>query len=312
MRFFDKKVRISIPRAALESIFDECDRYDHDETGGRLIGTYQKTWRGGLSITVSGVIEPGPGATRSKTSFFQDGDYQERLFRELEGRHPEIEHLGNWHTHHVNGYPTLSGGDQQTYHRIVNHKNHNTDFFYALLVTAKNAGGQGLDRYDVKHFVLFRGQPGEYEIPASRVQIVDRPVLWPTPQTPGTVPPLAADTQADLAEQRARDNEFFRGLFPGLKPFLSKSSGRVYWRGRIVLCDESSPEIVAAEVEEDGEPIYRLAVPGQQEFSAEVLSSLSDRQFKTAREAVVLLEREMNRDLFRSRIVQGNPEITVR
>lgn len=312
MRFFDKKVRISLPRDALESIFDECDRYDHDETGGRLIGTYQKTWRGGLSITVSGVIEPGPGATRSKTSFFQDGDYQEHIFRELEARHPEIEHLGNWHTHHVNGYPTLSGGDQQTYHRIVNHENHNTDFFYALLVTARNAGAQGLDRYDVKHFVLFRGQPGEYEIPPSRVQIVDQPVLWPMPQAEHDTPPLAAKPQADLAEQRAKDNEFFRDLFPGLKPFLSKSSGRVYWRGRIVLCDESSPEIVAAEIEEDGEPVYRLAVPGQQESSVETLGTLSDKRFKSAREAVVLLEREMNRDLFRSRIVQGNPETTVR
>ena len=42
-----------------------------------------------------------------------------------------IEHLGNWHTHHVNGYPNLSGGDVATYRRIVNHELHNLDFFYA-------------------------------------------------------------------------------------------------------------------------------------------------------------------------------------
>ena len=84
MAFSGQSVRVSIHRAALESIFDECDRFDRDETGGRLIGTYETGRRGGLSVTVSGVIEPGPDATRSATSFFQDGDYQESVFRRLE------------------------------------------------------------------------------------------------------------------------------------------------------------------------------------------------------------------------------------
>ena len=33
---------MSIARGALESIFDECDKYDTDETGGRLLGTYRQ------------------------------------------------------------------------------------------------------------------------------------------------------------------------------------------------------------------------------------------------------------------------------
>src|SRR5713226_5747036 len=129
-------VSISIARGALESIFDECDQYDIDETGGRLIGNYRQKGAK-YEIQVLGVLGPGPNARRSPTSFFQDGEYQERVFRAVERDHPNLEHLGNWHTHHVNGLQTLSGGDRETYHATVNHHNHNTDFFYALLVTRK-------------------------------------------------------------------------------------------------------------------------------------------------------------------------------
>ena len=96
---------VTITRGALESIFDECDQYDSHETGGRLIGTYTKHGSH-YDIQLLGVLGPGPQAQRSPTSFFQDGDYQERLFRQIEEKHPEIEHLGNWHTHHVNGLAT--------------------------------------------------------------------------------------------------------------------------------------------------------------------------------------------------------------
>src|SRR5437879_5691031 len=167
-------ISITLARAALESIYDECDKYDADETGGRLIGTYRQ--RGNLlEIEARDVLEPGPNAQRTATFFQQDGDHQERLFRQIEAEHPEIEHLGNWHTHHVNGYPTLSGGDKDTYHRIVNHPNHNTNFFYAILVTTRDERGEGLDRYAVKHFILYRGDAQEYEIPASSVRLIDRP-----------------------------------------------------------------------------------------------------------------------------------------
>ena len=129
---------VTVSRGALEAIFDECDQYDSHETGGRLIGTYQ---RKGVryDIQLTGVLGPGPNARRSATSFFQDGDYQEQVFRSIEEGHPEIEHLGNWHTHHVNGLATLSQGDHATYRRIVNHDKHNTDFFYALLVVKRNS-----------------------------------------------------------------------------------------------------------------------------------------------------------------------------
>ena len=71
-----------------------------------------------------------PGA-RARASF-RTANYQTEVFRRLEAKDPSIEHLGNWHTHHVNEYPTLSAGDVATYRRIVNHDLHNLDFFYAL------------------------------------------------------------------------------------------------------------------------------------------------------------------------------------
>ena len=109
-------------------------------------------------------------------SFFQDGAYQERVFRQIESSHPEIEHLGNWHTHHVNGLQTLSGGDIETYHRTVNHRNHNTPFFYALLVTAKHRTSDPLRRYSIKHYIFRRGDERIYEIPQRHVEIVDAPL----------------------------------------------------------------------------------------------------------------------------------------
>jgi hypothetical protein len=137
------------------------------ETGGALIGTYRGSPRTGLFINCDGVIDAGPYARRTRTSFFKDGEYQERMFREIENERPEIEHLGNWHTHHVNGYPTLSPGDCATYHKNVNSLNHNTDFFYAFLVIEK----LGFKRYKTKHFIVYRGNPSEYEIPATQVVI---------------------------------------------------------------------------------------------------------------------------------------------
>src|SRR5437588_7523241 len=156
------KVDISMPKKALEAIYDECDRHDVDETGGRIIGMYEKKGRD-YDIEVLGVIPPGPNARRSPTSFFQDGEYQEQIFRSIEENYPNIRHLGNWHTHHVNGYPTLSGGDKTTYFKTVNHEKHNTDFFYALLVVRRNHGGN--PRYEVKHYFFSRNDNAIYKLP---------------------------------------------------------------------------------------------------------------------------------------------------
>jgi hypothetical protein len=164
---------IAIPRLILQGIFDECDRYPEEETGGRLLGFY--SWRGtDLHIDVKALIGAGLNAKRSRVSFFQDGDYQERLFRAVERKHPTIEHLGNWHTHHVNGLRSLSQGDCQTYSKCVNSPKHNTDFFYALLVTHAIFDKM---RYAVRHFIFTRHTTDFVEVPERNVNVGDCKVL---------------------------------------------------------------------------------------------------------------------------------------
>ncbi len=164
---------ISIPQPILKGIFDECDRYTAEETGGRLLGFY--TWRGtDLHIDVKALIAAGPNAQRTRVSFFQDGDYQERVFRAVEQKHPKIEHLGNWHTHHVNGLRSLSQGDCETYRKCVNSQSHNTDFFYALLVTHATLNQM---RYGIRHFVFVRHATDFVEVPMRDVDVSDSKVL---------------------------------------------------------------------------------------------------------------------------------------
>ena len=174
-----RRVRVFLPKAALTQIFDECDCSSDDETGGRVIGFYSAGPDGWLTIRIGGLIAAGPRAKRSPVSLFQDGVYQIRVFRYLERFYPEVEHLGNWHTHHVNGLPALSTGDLVTYHRTVNHPLHNTSFFYALLVTSKRRSSGAASRYRVKHYLFRRGDGHAYRIARSRVQITNQELMWP-------------------------------------------------------------------------------------------------------------------------------------
>jgi hypothetical protein len=291
---------ISIARGALESIFDECDNYERDETGGRLLGTYRDE-DGCCDIEVTGVLEPGPNAQRSPTYFLQDGEHQERLFRSIEAIHPEVEHLGNWHTHHVNGLATLSGGDKATYFNIVNHKKHNTDFFYALLVVSKNRGGN--PRYAIKHFVFRRNDRMFYAIPPDNVRLVDVPVLRPSVLESAETrdwPTLLGQRDAPNP-QRAKDQEFFSEFYPDLKPLLSKSAGAPYWKGRLPLVDGSRAEIVAMESADGATPSYSIATSSKNPLFADILAQCREQQFSSARYAVMHLERELNQALYRGK-----------
>src|SRR5665213_907893 len=195
-----RDIRIVMPKAALLQIFDECDQFDHDETGGRILGTFTEDRRH-LNLKVSALIDSGPRARRSAVMFFQDGDYQEQVFRQIESRNPEIEHLGNWHTHHMNGLQHLSTGDLDTYHRIVNHPNQNTPFFYALLVVSKLGGRDPLNRYSVKHYMFRKGDPKVYEVPNRMVELVDEKLLSssaePTP-APAKVSAVPTSVRTEL------------------------------------------------------------------------------------------------------------------
>ncbi len=292
-------INISIANGALESIFDECDQYNVDETGGRLIGNYQQKGAR-YDIQVLGVLEPGPNATRSPTSLFQDGDYQERIFRLIEESHPNVEHLGNWHTHHVNGYPTLSGGDHTTYFKTVNHKNHNTGFFYALLVTRRTPGGNM--RYEFRHYLFRRDQETVYEIPAEQVQLVDIPVLWPLNAKRTAVPSISVGhlVRESLPNlERAKDQELFAEFYPNLKAMLSKSLAAAYWKGSLELVDGSHVNVVAVEISGEGPPSYSITFAGESSILVGLSASYQERRFRSARHAVLHLEKDLNQAIYR-------------
>jgi len=290
-------VSVSIPSRALTSIFDDCDRYDHDETGGRMVGVFRSRPEGILEIEVTGVIEAGPRARRSSSSFFQDGDYQAQVFRRLEASHPEIEHLGNWHTHHVNGYPTLSAGDIETYKRIVNHDKHNPDFFYALLVVARSHRAKGLSRYRIRHFVLFRGDNRVYEIESPNVIISKDPIVWPTKDDCR----IEASRGGYSSTVRAKDDTIMPEFFPTFRPYWSKRANTFYWKGHLELINSTSIEIAVPEMCSDiGDEryYYQVIAKNVPEPCTKAWEQFAPREFESATQAVRSLEREMNRVLY--------------
>lgn len=289
-------VRLVMPEAALSTIFDECDGFDHDETGGRVIGTF-KSEGDHLTISITGIIESGPQATRSAVSFFQDGAHQENIFRKLEQLRPEIEHLGNWHTHHVNGLETLSQGDISTYHRIVNHHNHNTSFFYALLVTKKHRSSNPLGRYSIKHFLFRRGDGTFYEIPARNVQVVNSPLVWPIDEKLDKVTPTH-DEPGRAISGRVVDRETISGLFPGFRSFSSKKVG-IYWRGPLELIDGSRVEAVAMEGLSRQAGTYSVVLREAPGALTSVAESLAQTEFPSARVALINAERACNQEIYK-------------
>ena len=294
-------VRVEIAGRALQSVFEECDRYDSDETGGRMVGHFALE-RKTLVVRARGVIEPGPNARRTRTSLFQDGEYQTEIFRRIEAEDPTIEHLGNWHTHHVNGHPHLSAGDIATYRRIVNHELHNLDFFYALLVTARREGRSGLDRYAVRHYVLFRGDNGVHEVDPGDVRITDEAAIWPKDEAGAG---NGLETNPARMERavavRAHDQKVLEIMYPSLRPRLSARSKTFFWKGPLPLVDGTEADLRILEVEDDEGPAY---YPRVRPASAEA-AELCETPFRSASEAVRALELRLNRAIYRSATGSG-------
>lgn len=287
-----------IPEDALKVIFDECDGFDRDETGGRVVGTFEEQGDN-LTLRVTGMIESGPKATRSPVSFFQDGEHQERIFRQIERYHPEIEHLGNWHTHHVNGLSTLSGGDITTYRKTVNHPNHNTPFFYALLVVAKHNTTRPLHRYSVKHFIFHRNDDTVYEIPSRDVEIIKAPLLWPADSNHHAAPVAhSAPEKLGANPQRVYDRDVIGEFYEGIRSFSSEKLG-LYWRGTIELVDGAKVEVVLVEDSSSRTPTYSVTLREPDEALATVAEQLTKVEFSSARAALMETERRCNRALFK-------------
>ena len=298
------QIKISICKDVLEAIFDECDKNSTDETGGRIVGYYHQ-YDNKLNIEARGLIGSGPNARRSPTSFFQDGEYQEAIFRKIEAEHPDIEHLGNWHTHHVNGLNTLSSGDINTYRRVVNHEKHNTDFFYALLVVAKNNNFYDHERYSVKHFLLKRGESLVYEIPAPQVKIIKEQGIFidevksidEITEKESVSTPLIP-TEPAINQIRARDKEFISEMYPELRPFFSKQTKSLYWRGKINLVDNSPVEIFVLESTSEGKPSYSITLAASNRHLFQCHRLYLKRTFDSAWKAIYLFEHDLNHEMF--------------
>jgi len=292
------KIRLVIPKAALTTVFDECDGFDQDETGGRVIGTYQIN-DGKLEIHVSGIIEAGPQARRSNVEFFQDGAYQEQIFRKIEDQHREIEHLGNWHTHHVNGLQHLSGGDIETYHRTVNHPNHNTPFFYALLVTAKHRSSDPLRRYSVKHYVFRREDEHIYELHSGQIEIVDAPLVWPADAGGRSRGKRNNEPRHEVCSNpnRAYDSEIVSEFYRGIRPFSNAKLG-MYWRGPLDLLDGSKVEVVLLEDSAAANPTYTVTLREPPAALRSIAEEIATVEFPSARAALITTERSCNRALY--------------
>jgi len=290
-----ENVKVRFPEAALSVIFDECDRFDQDETGGRVIGTFE-TSGDHLTLNVKGTIESGPHALRTPVSFFQDGKHQERVFRRIERSHPEIEHLGNWHTHHVNGLSRLSDGDVDTYRRTVQHHNHNIPFFYAMLVVAKNKSTKLHQRYDVKHYIFRRDDDRAYEIPSRMVEVVTAPILWPVEtEVNNAGNSLPGDLRAKA--QRVYDRDILGEFYREVHPFTSAKLG-LYWRGSLELLDGSKMQVVVVENASPSGPSYSIVVREVPSAVKAIADQLAARDFPSARAALIATERLCNRALY--------------
>jgi hypothetical protein len=289
-----KNIRIVMPKAALATVFDECDRFDHDETGGRIIGTVSQA-DDTTVLTVQGVIDAGPRAQRSAVSFFQDGEYQEQIFRKLEGAHPDVEHLGNWHTHHVNGLTTLSSGDIATYGRTVNHEKHNIPFFYALLVVARTKNRDSLRRYKIRHFLFRRGDERVYEIPSKLVKVVDGSLIIPRRTAEPADRRLSENLGAE--PQRFYDRQVLSEFYERFRPFASESVG-LYWRGQLELLDGSKIQVVVVEESSSGNPSYSVVCQDPPGRLAATTECLSQERFSSARAALITTERRCNQAIY--------------
>lgn len=295
-----KNIKIIIPQGVLNSIYNECNKYEKDETGGRILGFYNLS-KNKLEISVSGEIGPGPKSTRNPVSFFQDGEFQEKIFRMLESKDPNIEHLGNWHTHHGNGYPTLSSGDITTYTKIVNHPNHNIDFFYALLVVSKNHINSNRPPYEIKHFIFFRNSSSFLEIPESNIVITNALPIWIGENNGETEnDQVEVSNKEKINQIRYYDQLNIKNLYPHLKPYYSEKLNSVYWKGKIALLNNFDVEIMAQEISSEQSLCYSILFIKADFITSEFGEKFGKNLFESVTQAVVTLEREINNFLIKN------------
>jgi hypothetical protein len=169
----------------------------------------------------------------------------------------------------------------------------------------------GSQRYQIKHFFFHRNRSRVDEVPSNHVYVVDGAVWWAGNSEPATskknisLPHVASSPTTTLTPvtnaQRVKDQEFFTDFYPHLKALFSKSLGALYWKGPMALIDGSRVELLVLENTGDSTPSYSIKVNSPDAALHEVLDLYEDRQFESARHAVMQLRDNLNHLLFAQR-----------
>ena len=179
----EPNIQFGMDRRVLSYMTSELTKNPHVEEGGKYIGYLLPTSDSRLeqlgfdasveAIVISDFLPSGPNAKRTSIELQPDGEYQERLFRQIEQIDRDVEHVGTWHSHHCNGLRTLSSGDVRGYLRTVNRPEYRLNYFLASLITRlPRAAG---DRDWLNHYLFVRGEK-EYHKVDGLINMVD----WPT------------------------------------------------------------------------------------------------------------------------------------
>jgi len=101
--------------------------------------------------------------------------------------------------------------------------------------------------------------------------------------------------------ERPKDHEFFSEFYPDLKALFAKNYGALYWKGALPLVDGSHADVVVMEDPGDGDPCYLITTRGKNSIVADVSVSYRERRFRSARQAVLHLEKDLNKAIYLSK-----------
>jgi len=184
-RVRDQALQIVIDRRVFEYIISDVAKSPDAEEGGKYIGYLMPSRKPELqtlgldldspAIVVTDYLPSGPNAVRSAGELLPDGEYQERLFRQIERVDSDIEHIGSWHSHHCNGLQTLSDGDIRGYFRTVNKAAYRPDWFLVSLVTRLPSHPN--DASWIDHYLFVRGE-NDYRRITNTVKDIDYPTRF--------------------------------------------------------------------------------------------------------------------------------------
>jgi len=113
-------IKISwIKYSALEKMYLEAERHQPYETGGCLLGYWDKLSN---AVVITQSIGPGPNAKHSKYKFWPDHEWQASAIAEIynESEYSST-YLGDWHSHPLHLNSGLSWRDYRTLSRIAHY-----------------------------------------------------------------------------------------------------------------------------------------------------------------------------------------------